>query len=445
MKYLLLLCFAGVLLLTGCTDSGVNEKIPSKEAVFLLEGETLVPNGSRGTFFNEEQKLKSVNFQDISEEQKKALKETLLNYSKNKKSPYVGFISYKKNKKFKYKYFRLNPDKEDIKASSRKKVFKYVIFVDPESKEPYRVVAAIIPDTKSQKQAILDWASKFGFKPENKKTKTTSPSKQKTTMHCYWQEVKEWDSELNNEHLYTIWVCEEQQLDPGGDDGGGTGGCDYPGGGCDEDPDPNDPPGGGSGNDSDPDPESCPVGQVEDTNGDCIDGEVPCVGNPVKNPRIAEQTNSGIEGGRFNVGDDAVRKDEYGNFIDHNGTDVLTSQGEAIFSMHDGQVVRIANDEDGWGNFIVVKHNVNGNIIWTIYAHLESVSIEEGSVTKGTVLGTAGVSGNLADAINDGYTKQHLHLETREDGWTGKDPKDPEVYLKTKFNSNGNAISSTDC
>ncbi|HBQ59304.1 MAG TPA: hypothetical protein DD671_06690 [Balneolaceae bacterium] len=447
MKYLLLLCYAGVLLLTGCADSGVNEKIPSKEAVFLLEGETLVPNGSRGTFFNEEQKLKSVNFQDISEEQKKALKETLLNYSKNKKSPYVGFISYKKNKKFKYKYFRLNPDKEDIKASSRKKVFKYVIFVDPESKEPYRIVAAIIPDTKSQKQAILDWASKFGFKPENKKTKTTSPSKQKTTMHCYWQEVKEWDSELNNEHLYTIWVCEEQQLDPGGDDGGGTGGCDYPGGGCDEDPDPNDPPGGGSGNDSDPDPESCPVGQVEDTNGDCIDGEVPCVGNPVKNPRIAEQTNSGINGERK-----GYTRSQGSQF--HSGLDINNDIGKPWFAPFSGNIEAYGYDED-LGHHVTIRFQKNGVYYTMQFGHLQEDSWPPNgsSIEAGDVIGIQGLSGNLRNAIRTGATDDiHSHIIIRKrtgSGWdTGLDygnPLNPETFYSTKFDSNGNPISGTDC
>ena len=107
-------------------------------------------------------------------------------------------------------------------------------------------------------------------------------------------------------------------------------------------------------------------------------------------------------------------------------------------------VVKIANDEDGWGNFIVVKYNVNGNIIWTIYAHLESVSIEEGSVTKGTVIGTAGISGNLAGAIRDNYAYQHVHVEVRIGGWSGS-AKDPENYMNTKFYTNGNVVPGTDC
>ena len=106
---------------------------------------------------------------------------------------------------------------------------------------------------------------------------------QKTTMHCYWQEVGYFDPELGGiYHEYTIWVCEEQTLDPGGDDGGGTG-CDYSGGSCEEDPPPTNDGGGGSTGDPDNDP--CPDGYEEDANGNCITIETdpePCdTNNPV--------------------------------------------------------------------------------------------------------------------------------------------------------------------
>ena len=447
MKYVLFLIAVGVILTSGCDDSGVNQ-INDTSEILIFEGSTLIPNSSGSSIFADNQRSKTSGLPKIKKEHFDALKEVILTYSNAKKSKHVALLSYKKNSKFKYRYFKLTPNESSLKNANGERLLYYILFIDPVTTEVSKILAAWIPNTPEQKKAIKDWAKKISGRVDGwnqNKNKLQSWSDNQNISNCgYVEDIIVWDEELGSYHQYGGWVCIDQeeketdQIEDSTDDSsGGSGGCPYAGGGCEEEP-----IGGGGGPTS---PLTCPVGQVEDANGECIDGEVPCVGNPVKNPRIAEQTNSGIEGGRFNVGDDAVRKDEYGNFIDHNGTDFLTSQGEAIFSMHDGQVVRIANDEDGWGNFIVVKHNVNGNIIWTIYAHLESVSIEEGSVTKGTVLGTAGVSGNLADAINDGYAKQHLHLETREDGWTGKDPKDPEIYLKTKFDTNGNAISSTDC
>lgn len=443
MKYIQRGILFVLLILAGCGDSGTN--ITKEENALIFEGKTLIPNGTSFSLFNFEQRQKSKDTPEISEQQKNAMRETLLNYSRRKNAQYVAFMSSKKKEKFKYSYFKLKPDKSDIEQANGEPLFYFILFVNPQTYEAYRIIAAIIPKTENQKEAIQEWAEKFGFTRENTKGEQREKS---GSFHCYWKDVYEWHEEYGY-HGYTIWVCEEQQLLP--DDGaGGTSGCYYEPGGCEEEPDPTDPPlppgGGGPGNtDDDDDNNSCPTGQVEDVDGNCITGEVPCEGNPVKNPRIAAQTNSGVDGGRFTVGDDAVRKDKYGNFKDHKGLDIKTIQGQAIFSMYDGVVKAAIENNKDFGNYVIVSYTIDGIDYWVLYAHLDTINIDYGAISKGTPIGTAGISGNLEGAILDGYTSQHVHIEVRIGGWKDKTPKNPEDILSTEFTENGNLVAETDC
>jgi murein DD-endopeptidase MepM/ murein hydrolase activator NlpD len=67
-------------------------------------------------------------------------------------------------------------------------------------------------------------------------------------------------------------------------------------------------------------------------------------------------------------------------------------------------------------------------------------------VDAGTIIGQAGETGNLASAIERGYAIQHLHIEIREGtNWNTATKKNPEEYVKTKFDSNGKVIESTKC
>lgn len=443
MKYLLLLFFTGVLLLTGCTDSGVN--VSSEKEAFMLEGDTPIPSQENTSWWvvtaGDKAKSAKLGLATLSTEQVSELYKILDGYSQKKSTPYVAFLSKKKKnndeKKFKYRYFKLKPNQKDIEESGGERMFYYHIFVDPSDNEIYQILAVIIPNTEEQIASVKAWGGKLN----GNSSQGASVNARNKVQSCTYEEGLTWEPLCGCFSIGTVEVCapadDNDAIDDGGS-GGTDGGCYYTAGECDEEP--LYPPGGGAGDD--PEPESCPAGQVEDVNGNCITGEVPCVGNPVKNPRIAEQKqNFGVDGGRFTVGDDAVR--DAGN-TDHKGLDLLVGHGEPLFTMKDGKVEAIGNSFD-FGKYVIVSYDINGEDVWMLYGHLNTANVVSGtSISQGTVIGTVEISGNLAGAIRDGYAYQHVHMETRIGGWSGT-PKDPEDYITTQFDSNGNPVSGTDC
>jgi len=229
------------------------------------------------------------------------------------------------------------------------------------------------------------------------------------------------------------------------------------------DPNPWEPiiPGGSSdpcetcdpGENPDDDEEACPLGQIDDGFGNCIDEEEdpePCVGNPVKNPRIAPQENSGIEGGRFRA--DARKKfNNQGVLVDkpHWATDLANLKGDTIYSLYDGTFHTSGYDENGWGHFVIIKSIVDDIEYYFLYAHLQQNDFNFDQVSAGFPIGIASDSGNLSKAISDGLAVQHLHLEVRKVvagvSFNNSPKLDPEDFLTTKFDSFGNPITSTDC
>ena len=222
--------------------------------------------------------------------------------------------------------------------------------------------------------------------------------------------------------------------------GGGSSGNDGSSGGS----------GGDNGGNSGP---SVPINEEED------DDDKPCAGNPIKNPEIAPQTWSLVKGARF--GADARKKwqkDTDGKFVldadgnkilidkPHDGLDIKNQKGDNVFSMFDGQIIKTGFDEDGWGNYIMVKSTYQGKTIIVLYAHLDSFAKTSGYVDSGTSLGKAGNSGNLKTSIDQGTAIQHLHIEVREGtNWETAIKKNPENYMTTKYTNDGAIIESTNC
>ena len=74
---------------------------------------------------------------------------------------------------------------------------------------------------------------------------------------------------------------------------------------------------------------------------------------------------------------------------------------------------------DGYGNYVVISH---GNGIYTLYAHLASISVADGqSVTVGQQVGVIGSTGHS--------TGPHLHFEVRVGGNSTKNRVNPLDYL----------------
>jgi len=99
----------------------------------------------------------------------------------------------------------------------------------------------------------------------------------------------------------------------------------------------------------------------------------------------------------------------------HMGVDIANQMGTHIRAAASG-TVRATNNScpqigsygslcgGGWGNYIILTHNINGSVYETVYAHLSAVNVARGQeVQQSAVIGAMGTSGSS--------TGVHLHLE----------------------------------
>ncbi|MDR2175185.1 MAG: peptidoglycan DD-metalloendopeptidase family protein [Synergistaceae bacterium] len=99
----------------------------------------------------------------------------------------------------------------------------------------------------------------------------------------------------------------------------------------------------------------------------------------------------------------------------HSGIDIAAPQGTPVKAAAPGEVL-FEGWMRGYGRVVVIDH---GRDYSTVYAHMSSARVKEGTVVKaGTVIGAVGDTGTTT-----GY---HLHFEVRA-GSTAKNPLD---YLK---------------
>ncbi|WP_017726279.1 murein hydrolase activator EnvC family protein [Halalkalibacterium ligniniphilum] len=80
-----------------------------------------------------------------------------------------------------------------------------------------------------------------------------------------------------------------------------------------------------------------------------------------------------------------------------------------VVAVYDGTVIRSYYSES-YGNTVLIAHNLNGQSITTLYAHLEDRRVFDGQrVSKGQVLGNMGNTGRSYGP--------HLHFEVHEGSW----------------------------
>mgnify|MGYP000206372917 CR=1 FL=1 len=110
------------------------------------------------------------------------------------------------------------------------------------------------------------------------------------------------------------------------------------------------------------------------------------------------------------------RKDPYnGRWAMHEGVDLAAAAGSPVVSAAPGRVV-FAGTKSGYGRVVEIDHGFG---IRTRYAHLRSVSVEQGQrVEHRQTVGALGSSGRS--------TGPHVHYEVRVDD----EPKDPQDFLK---------------
>lgn len=99
----------------------------------------------------------------------------------------------------------------------------------------------------------------------------------------------------------------------------------------------------------------------------------------------------------------------------HLGIDLAAPRKTPIYASHTGVVIYAGRDFRGFGKMILIE---SGNGWATLYAHLESILIQEGQkVMQGSTIALMGNTGRS--------TGPHLHFELRKD----KAPVDPLLYL----------------
>jgi murein DD-endopeptidase MepM/ murein hydrolase activator NlpD len=103
----------------------------------------------------------------------------------------------------------------------------------------------------------------------------------------------------------------------------------------------------------------------------------------------------------------------------HKGIDLSTyRQGDPIVATADGQVVTVASDEGGFGNYVIIRHKHG---FYTRYAHMLSFKVRTGQrVQQGDVIGYIGNTGRS--------TGPHLHYEVH----IGSDVVDPYKFLNIR-------------
>lgn len=105
----------------------------------------------------------------------------------------------------------------------------------------------------------------------------------------------------------------------------------------------------------------------------------------------------------------------------HKGVDFVPGEGAPIYAIADGVAVSAGYDDSGYGNHVVIQHNLGGVNVKSNYAHMviDSSPIVAGQQIKvGDFLGLVGDTGIAYGA--------HLHFEIYVDNV----PVDPFVWLQ---------------
>ncbi len=147
----------------------------------------------------------------------------------------------------------------------------------------------------------------------------------------------------------------------------------------------------------------------------------------------------------YNPGDNFSDGSGYGPRTDpkngtpsfHRGMDFPAPLGTDVPAAADG-IVYFSDYLSSYGNLVVLEHNINGENVYTLYAHLDSLSpLQVGdSVSQGEVIGEVGSTGTRS-------TGPHLHFEIIKDQPNplkkGHDTYDPAQF---DFPNNSNSNTS---
>ena len=111
----------------------------------------------------------------------------------------------------------------------------------------------------------------------------------------------------------------------------------------------------------------------------------------------------------------------------HSGIDMSGEHLGNILAVASGEVT-YAGVQDGYGNCVEIKHEVNGETVYSFYAHLAQINVNVGdNVSQGDVIGLQG--GAETDPNPGTSTGTHLHFEMRSESGSGHS-LDPNDYVE---------------
>src|SRR5690554_1334423 len=181
------------------------------------------------------------------------------------------------------------------------------------------------------------------------------------------------------------------------------------------------------------------------------------IGDPVKDCRLVPSGTHGLHGGRFGCtrtwGSTCNDNKECYSYLTtrgpgiglgttfHSGVDIYAANGTPLYSILQGTVVDIHNiDDNDLGKSITIKSTTNIGVVYLMYCHLSEIEVKVGDeVKKGDNIGKTGITGNASSIA---VSRRHVHIEASTDGvfWGGTTRIDPEQFITTKFDINGNPI-----
>jgi len=96
-----------------------------------------------------------------------------------------------------------------------------------------------------------------------------------------------------------------------------------------------------------------------------------------------------------------------GEKIKHSGVDLKGEKGDPVTVVADGEITE-AEFDTTYGYYIKVKHEMDGEIKYSMYGHLSKMDVEVGDIVKnGDKIGEVGATGMA--------TGPHLHFEMQNE------------------------------
>lgn len=169
----------------------------------------------------------------------------------------------------------------------------------------------------------------------------------------------------------------------------------------------------------------------------------PCLGDPVPSPEIAPSGGWNVQGGRFGF----TRSN--GNQF-HDGTDIKAEPNTNVYSMLNGTVVDTRSSfapgeyrSRSYGNYVTIESTLaSGETVRLKYNHLNSVGVQNETVVEsGNLIGKSGNTGN-AQTRNGVPVISHIHIQAKTLNNGEWEKANPEDFMSTKFDANGNSMGS---